>query len=318
MLFLVAVGQVRHHYRFVHVHNMPDFLVFTALVPKLFGVRIILDIEDTMPEAYATKFGLPLTHPLVRLICLQELISGKFADLLITTHELHKEALIAHGHPSDKIGIIMNVGDEKIFSRLAPRDPAADSRTLTLAYHGTIAHRLGIDLILRALADARRDCPGLRLLLLGDGEYLPTVKRLIVELDLEGVVTLGGWVPVEHLPGRLAVADVGVVGNRGYTELLRNWMLPVKMLEYAAMEIPTIAPRLRAIAHYFDEGAALLYQPDDVADLARCMRAAYDSRARLATLREGLQRFNLRFNWTVMERRYFDMIAAMELPHGTR
>ena len=41
----------------IHVHSVPDFLVFAALVPKLLGARIILDIHDILPEFYASKFG---------------------------------------------------------------------------------------------------------------------------------------------------------------------------------------------------------------------------------------------------------------------
>ena len=44
-------------YDIVHVHNIPDFLVFSALVPKLTRARLILDIHDLVPELYAGKFG---------------------------------------------------------------------------------------------------------------------------------------------------------------------------------------------------------------------------------------------------------------------
>jgi hypothetical protein len=49
--------QLRHGYDIVHVHNVPDFLVFAALAPSLMGARIILDIHDILPELYAGKFG---------------------------------------------------------------------------------------------------------------------------------------------------------------------------------------------------------------------------------------------------------------------
>lgn len=35
---------------------MPDFLVFTAVVPKLLGTKVILDMHDPMPELYMSKF----------------------------------------------------------------------------------------------------------------------------------------------------------------------------------------------------------------------------------------------------------------------
>ena len=41
----------------VHVHNMPNFLVFAGLIPLLAGKPIILDVHDTMVETYAAKFA---------------------------------------------------------------------------------------------------------------------------------------------------------------------------------------------------------------------------------------------------------------------
>ena len=41
----------------VHVHNLPDFLVFAGLVPRLCGVKVVLDVHDSVPETFATKFS---------------------------------------------------------------------------------------------------------------------------------------------------------------------------------------------------------------------------------------------------------------------
>jgi glycosyltransferase involved in cell wall biosynthesis len=290
------------------VHNMPDFVVFSALLAKAFGARVILDVHDTMPEAYATKFDLELDHPLIATLRFEERASAALADLVITTNDLHREALVGHGIPERKIALIMNVGHPAIFR---PRSrPAGPRPGLVLGYHGTVAQRLGLDLVVEAVRRALPDCPGLRFVLLGDGEFLPSVRALVARYGLQEVVSLRGWVPVEELPAALGEVDVGVVGNRRQTELRRNWMLPVKMLEYAAMEIPTIAPRLRVIAHYFDDQTALLYRPDDVDDLARVIREVYADRAQLDRLREGLRAFNARYNWRGMEARYLELAAG--------
>ena len=53
---VVTWRHLRRPYDLVHVHNMPDFLVFTAWFPKLTGAKVILDIHDIVPEFYASKF----------------------------------------------------------------------------------------------------------------------------------------------------------------------------------------------------------------------------------------------------------------------
>ena len=41
----------------IHVHNMPNFLVFAGIVPRLFGKRLVLDVHDSVPETYMAKFN---------------------------------------------------------------------------------------------------------------------------------------------------------------------------------------------------------------------------------------------------------------------
>src|SRR5262249_542632 len=43
-------------YRLIHVNNMPDFLVFSTIIPRLCGAKVILDIHDPMPNTFASKF----------------------------------------------------------------------------------------------------------------------------------------------------------------------------------------------------------------------------------------------------------------------
>ena len=46
---------LKHAYDVIHVHNMPDFLVFSALFPKLLGAKVILEVQDVSPELMAAK-----------------------------------------------------------------------------------------------------------------------------------------------------------------------------------------------------------------------------------------------------------------------
>ena len=52
----ISMRELRHHYDLVHVHNIPDTEVFSALLPKLRGAKIILDIHDLVPELFCSKF----------------------------------------------------------------------------------------------------------------------------------------------------------------------------------------------------------------------------------------------------------------------
>ena len=77
---VLAWRSLRGRYDLVYVHNMPDILVFSALVPKLFGARVILDQHDPMPEFMRTIFNLEETSFGVRVIRRLEKWSFAYAD----------------------------------------------------------------------------------------------------------------------------------------------------------------------------------------------------------------------------------------------
>src|SRR5262245_17974066 len=54
--FKTARLHLRRRYAVVHVNNMPDFFVFCALLPKLMGAKVVLDIHDPMPNTFSSKF----------------------------------------------------------------------------------------------------------------------------------------------------------------------------------------------------------------------------------------------------------------------
>ena len=69
---------------------MPDFLVFSALVPKILGAKVILDLHDPMPELMMTIFGLREQSFSVRVLKLLEKLSLGFADAVLTVNQACK------------------------------------------------------------------------------------------------------------------------------------------------------------------------------------------------------------------------------------
>jgi glycosyltransferase involved in cell wall biosynthesis len=250
----------------VHVHNMPDFLVLAGLLPRLFGKKLILDVHDSMPETFAAKFA---DRPaLRRLLCLEERLSAHLAHRVICVNHPQRDTLVARGIPNARTFVSMNVPDPAIFKPpLADGRPPIQTGKLNLVYHGTMARRLGVDLIIQAVAELRARVPGLHLHLWGHGDDLPGFQRLAVDLGLEGTVSFNAdGYPLEALPRRLSSMDLGVVGNRRSAAC--DLMLPVKLLEYVSLEIPAVVPRLRAIERYFSDDMVTYYEPEDVRSLA--------------------------------------------------
>ncbi len=105
----------KERYDIVYVHTMPDLLVLVGLIPKLLGARIVLNIHDMMPELYMSKFGISEKHPLIRILAFQEQFSIRLADKVICVHDPHRDVLCRRGAPLNKITVMPNVPDPRVF-----------------------------------------------------------------------------------------------------------------------------------------------------------------------------------------------------------
>src|SRR5204862_300249 len=89
----------------IHVHNIPDFLVFAAWYPKLRGAKVILDIHDIMPELYRSKFAKTETSILVRSLKLMEKASAAVANHVILPNHLWFEKYTARSARAKKCSV---------------------------------------------------------------------------------------------------------------------------------------------------------------------------------------------------------------------
>jgi len=177
---------------------------------------------------------------------------------------------VARGLPASKTFVSMNVPDPRIFTRRGSERVVREGGPLKLVYHGAMAARLGVDLLIQAVDRLRGRIPNLQLHLWGGGDDLDRFGALAKRLDvLDRVHFKPQGYPLEELPARLDVMDIGVLGNR--RTVAGELMLPVKMLEYVALGIPVVAPRLRTISHYFADDMVSYYEPDDVDSMAEAI-----------------------------------------------
>ena len=302
---------LRRKYSVIQVHNLPDFLVFVALIPKIAGARVILDIHDLMPEFFASKSESDMQSSLVRLLIFQEQLSCRFADEVVTVTSEWRETLIQRGVPAAKVAVVMNVADAQIFhqtlSKTVPRD---SNDCFSLIYHGTITKRYGVDLLLRAVERVRSAVPNIHLTIHGSGEFQDELVMLAKELDLsENVCFSTSFLPTTELPSLIRGADVGVVPNR--SDIFTDGILPTKLMEYVALGIPVIAARTPAILAYFDDTMVQFFEPGNVADLANCIIFLNRDRQRLRWLASNADQFTVRYSWSKVAADYVALVDQL-------
>ncbi|HET7521558.1 MAG TPA: glycosyltransferase family 4 protein [Candidatus Limnocylindria bacterium] len=303
-----AVRHGRRRYRTIQVHTPPDFLVFAALVPKLTGAKVILDLHDLMPEFYASRFGSSLSALPVRLVAWQERLSTRFADRVITVTDTWRRTLAQRGVARDKLSVLMNLPDPAIYGRDGAEAARPDG-PITLVYHGTLAARYGLDIALRALARARQEIP-IRMIIHGHGDLLETLPDLAEELGIADAVEFSTRrLASEELPALLRRADAAVVPYR--RDIFTDGILPTKLMEYAALGIPAIASRTPVIEEYFDESMVRFVPPEDVEALAAAMvELARDPELRADLARSATQ-FTERHSWPAASADYVAMVRSL-------
>ena len=305
----ITLLHLRRPYEIVQVHTMPDFLVFTTLVPKLLGAKIILDIHDLMPELYMAKFGGTYRDWMVRCIVWMEKRSVAFADRTIAVHEPHLNILVRHGNPREKFSVLLNVPDHRIFVR--PALVPSKSARFRLVYHGTVPDRdrAGLALALRAIARVRSEIPGLEFRIIGDGNGMDRLRSLAEELNLADCIEFIPAVPVEQLPPMLDGAAAGIVPYAADT--FTHHVLPTKLLEYAALRIPAIVSRLRAIEHHFDDEMVGYFEPGNETELADQILSFYRNPEMATGLASKASQFTDRYQWQQHREVYFRLIDSL-------
>ncbi len=303
---------IQNHYDLIHVHNMPDFLVWSALLPRIFGAKLILDVHDPTPEFYMSKYQKPADSRVVRIMRIQERGAARLVHAVIAANNNFKANLAARGIPADKITVVHNLPDLKVFDRAkfaAERSRAREH--FTLLYPGTIAPRYNLALAIHAIPMLAPHIPNLRLVIIGPKvDHTDELMALANTLGVADYVEFPASVPADQVPGLIAQADIGIYP--ALPDAHMDIAVPSKVLEYAVMGIPIVASRLTVLKELFAEDAICFFTPGDVAEFMGCVRALYDAPAKRARLvRNADTSFVETHSWAQERQAYFDLVEKL-------
>ena len=315
LVFLIAsffFVSKRSGYDLVHVHNMPDFLVFSAFLAKLRGARVVLDLHDPSPEVFITKFG--PKSPLVRFLYFFEKLSIGFSDLVLTPNKAFERLFLAR-NKNRRVAVIMNAPSEKIFPLRSPivRKESAE-RPFVLMYHGTLVERHGLHLALEAFDSLEASIPNLRFHLYGaETEYLTEeILPLIKRLGLEKRVLYFGEKSLDEIALAIAGSDLGIIPNLKtvFTEI----NFPTRIFEYLALGKPVVVPSTEGIRDYFDEGNMFFFEAGYAESLADRIKEIYRSPEETYYQVVRGQEVYARSLWTGEKARFIREISALLTP----
>ncbi|MDP2726139.1 MAG: glycosyltransferase, partial [Dehalococcoidia bacterium] len=239
-----------------------------------------------------------------------ERLSARFAHHVLCVSEPTREVLVGRGIPASKIHVVMNVADDQLFRPAPPGCAGAEGDGgLRLMCHGTILERYGLQVAIEAVALLRGYIPGLRLSILGEGEYLPQLQALAATLGVEDSVVFHGYVPLREVPSYISGCHAGVVPN--LRDCFTDLVLPTKLMEYVAMGKPVIASRTKAIERYFDNSMVFFFEPGQAHDLAERILELYRHSHKGVELARKAQGFLRHYSWKTTGEAYVKVVRHL-------
>lgn len=300
-MVVLSVRHLRAPYRVVHVHSIPDFLVFAAWLPKVLRAGVILDIHDLSPELYTIKFG-EVGRPLVfRTLCWVERLSASFADHVIVPNHLWRARLIARSVSDGRCSVFMNLPDPTIFQRRG-RSQSADGRVVLL-YPGSLQWHQGLDIAIRAMERIQATNRRVELHIYGEGQAKPSLLQLVEERGLQACVFFHPALPLREIVRVMEDADLGIVPKRN--DSFGNEAFSTKVLEFMALGVPVVVADTMVDRHYFSEDVVSFFRAGSDEDMARVLGALIGSPERRARQQRAAQQLvDASFNWRLKKLEY--------------
>jgi len=312
--FIFALRALKRRYDLVYVHNMPDVLVVSALIPKALGAKVILDQHDPMPELMMTIFGLEEGSLSVRFIEWLEKWSIARANLVLTVNVACKRLFSLRSCGPEKIGVVMNSPDERIFSsrapQLAPVAKTTPAKPFVIMYHGSLVERNGLDLAVDALARVRSTIPTAQLRIYGrKTPFLDKVMGEVHSKGLENCVAYLGPKSLEAMVREIEDCDVGVIPN--HRSAFSEINTPTRIFEYLALGKPVIAPRAAGISDYFDAGALVYFELGDAASLSRQIEFVFSHPDEIGEIVRRGQEVHQKHSWCTERGVLMGLVAGL-------
>jgi glycosyltransferase involved in cell wall biosynthesis/peptidoglycan/xylan/chitin deacetylase (PgdA/CDA1 family) len=302
----------RNRYDVIHIHNMPDFLVFAAWYPKLSGAKLILDIHDVVPELFANKFLTKLKSGYVALLKAMEKMSASFVDHVIVSNHLWHKTVVARSVSEKKCSVVINHVDPEMFSRHSRT--RTDGKFIVL-FPGSLQWHQGLDIALEAFAQVKTRVPNAEFHIYcgAGGDRQDELKRLTKQLDLEGSVKFNGGVALDEMAQVIANADLGVVPKRA--DSFGNEAYSTKIMEFMSQGVPVVVSRTKIDTFYFEEGVVHFFRSGDSQDMAKAMLDVInDKDLRQSLVARGYEYVELN-SWGRKKKEYLDLIDSLSAEH---
>lgn len=303
--FKLSFLHLKKKYDFIHVHNLPDILVLSALLPRITGSKIILDMHEIMPEFFMRKFDVSEQNIIIKLLIFIEKISIKLTEHVIVATPFLKETVIKRSTTRDKVTTILNLPDINYFQHFKA-NIRKKPETFNLVYPGTFSKIHGVDIAIQAVRKIVDNSNiNIRFYLYGLGEEEKYLHSLVEELDLQQHVEFNKMVQIDELAKILSNMDIGLVPKRDGVFI--GEAISTKMFDFAAVGLPIISSKTAGDSLYFDDTMVQFFEPENIDELADCIIKLYYDYELRKKYSENATKLIHKMNWNIAQKELIDI-----------
>jgi glycosyltransferase involved in cell wall biosynthesis len=302
----LAANRSQRGFDLIHVHNIPDFLVFAAWREKGRGARVVLDIHDIVPEFFASKFHAASGSLLVRSLRWVEKISASLADHVILSNHLWLDRYTARSAPAGKCAVFINHVDERIFQ---PQVKAKGADGPLIMFPGGLQWHQGLDIAIRAFAILNRTMPEARFHIYGEGSSKRELMALVEELGLGDRVQFFAPMSLREIARVMAGADLGVVPKRA--DSFGNEAYSTKIMEFMSLSVPVVVSATRVDRYYFNDSMVRFFESGNHEQLAQGMLEVLRDAGLRASLVANSAEYVRRNSWAQNKGRYLQLVDTL-------
>jgi len=196
--------------------------------------------------------------------------------------------IAARGVKRDKLSIIHCGIDRELYS---PDKSVNKFEQPTILYLGRIKKYKSIQHLIIALHHVRKQVPDARLMIVGDGNYISELRKLVVSLDLAPHVEFAGFVSQDDKINRLRRSHVAVLPS-----LKEGWGLTnIEANAVGTAVVAADSPGLRDSVRHDETG--LLYEYGNTEKLSDCILKILQDEDTRHRLEKGGLAWADKFNW---------------------
>lgn len=226
----------------LHVHDLPLAMVAIHF-GRLYHLPVILDLHEDYPAILEQWYkknisGLTVRNP--KLARIFEIICLKLVNRIIVIGDEHKLKLIRSGIPGRKIHVVENtpILNKYLNIRTDFRKKIVKNHSYNICYFGIINPERNLDLVIDSLPRIINKINHVKLMIIGDGPHLESLKKHAQKRSVENYIDFFGWVDTNDAITIIQKCDVCIIPHLVNSAM--NIGVPNKLFEYMAIGKPVV------------------------------------------------------------------------------